>query len=159
MSDAPLIVHIIFRLDVGGMENGLVNLINGMPANRYRHAIVCLKDYTDFRSRLQRADVALYALNKKDGKDLLLYYRVWRLLRTLRPDIVHTRNLGTIDMLFPAALAGVRSRVHGEHGWDMVDLHGENRNTGCFADSVDSSPPGTLRCRHIFETGSLGRLA
>lgn len=127
MSAPPLIVHIIFRLDVGGMENGLVNLINGMPANRYRHAIVCLKDYTDFSSRLQRDDVALYALNKKDGKDLFLYYRVWRLMRTLRPDIVHTRNLGTIDMLFPAALAGVRARVHGEHGWDMVDLHGKNR--------------------------------
>jgi len=27
----PLIVHIIFRLDVGGLENGLVNLINRTP--------------------------------------------------------------------------------------------------------------------------------
>jgi len=126
MSEPPLIAHVILRLDVGGMENGLVNLINGMPADRYRHAIICLKDYSDFSSRLTDADVSLYALNKKDGKDLILYYRMWRLLKTLRPDIVHTRNLGTIDMLFPAALAGVRTRVHGEHGWDMIDLHGDN---------------------------------
>jgi sugar transferase (PEP-CTERM/EpsH1 system associated) len=129
MSDRepPLIAHIILRLDVGGMENGLVNLINSMPANRYRHAIVCLKDYSDFRSRISADDVSLYALGKKDGKDLGLYFRMWRLLRRIRPDIVHTRNLGTLDMQFPAALAGVRARVHGEHGWDMYDLHGANR--------------------------------
>ncbi len=34
----PLIAHVIHRLDVGGMENGLVNLINRLPADRYRHA-------------------------------------------------------------------------------------------------------------------------
>src|SRR5207344_2209514 len=35
----PLVAHLIHRLDVGGLENGLVNLINHMPAERYRHAI------------------------------------------------------------------------------------------------------------------------
>ena len=32
--EAPLVVHLIYRLDVGGLENGLVNLINWMPADR-----------------------------------------------------------------------------------------------------------------------------
>ena len=27
---APLVAHIIYRLDIGGLENGLVNLINHM---------------------------------------------------------------------------------------------------------------------------------
>ena len=31
---APLIVHLIHRLDVGGLENGLVNLINHLPPER-----------------------------------------------------------------------------------------------------------------------------
>ena len=39
---APLIAHVIFRLDVGGLENGLVNLINEMPPGAYRHAIICV---------------------------------------------------------------------------------------------------------------------
>ena len=38
-ADTPLIVHVIHRLAVGGLENGLVNLINRMPADRYRHAM------------------------------------------------------------------------------------------------------------------------
>ena len=44
----PLVVHLIYRLDFGGLENLMVERINRMPANRYRHAIVCLTGYTDF---------------------------------------------------------------------------------------------------------------
>lgn len=124
--DAPLVAHIIYRLDVGGMENGLINLINQMPADRYRHAIICLDDFTDFRLRLGRPDVACYALHKKPGKDIGLYLRLWRLLRRLHPQIVHTRNLAALDSLVPAALAGVRHRVHGEHGRDVIDIDGNS---------------------------------
>lgn len=125
-STAPLIAHIIYRLDIGGMENGLVNLINHMPAERYRHAIICLTDYTEFRKRLHRADVQCYALHKRPGKDLALYGRLWRLLRQLRPQVVHTRNLAALDCLVPAALAGARYRIHGEHGRDVNDLDGNS---------------------------------
>jgi sugar transferase (PEP-CTERM/EpsH1 system associated) len=123
----PLIAHIIYRLDVGGLENGVVNLINAMPAERFRHAIICLTDYSDFRKRIRRPDVQVYALHKRDGKDFGVYARLFRLLRALAPDIVHTRNLATLDCQFVAALAGVPGRVHGEHGWDVIDVDGTNR--------------------------------
>jgi sugar transferase (PEP-CTERM/EpsH1 system associated) len=126
-TSVPLVAHVIYRLDVGGMENGLINLINHMPPERYRHAIVCLTEYTDFRKRLRRADVECYALHKRPGKDFPLYGRLWRLLRELRPLIVHTRNLAAVDSVVPAVLAGVRHRVHGEHGRDINDLDGNNR--------------------------------
>ena len=38
----PLIAHVVHRLDVGGLENGVVNLVNRMPAASFRQAIVCL---------------------------------------------------------------------------------------------------------------------
>jgi len=123
----PLIVHIIFRLDFGGLENGLVNLINNMSEEKYRHAIICASDYTDFRKRINKADVDVYALHKKPGNDLGAYFRLWKLLRKLKPDIVHTRNLGTIEYVIPAMLAGVKYRVHGEHGRDMSDIDGTNK--------------------------------
>lgn len=124
---APLIVHVIYRLGIGGLENGLVNLINRTPAGHYRHAIICLTETTDFQRRLKSSDVPIFALHKRPGKDLANYVKLWSLLRELRPAIVHTRNLGTIDVVLPAVLAGVRHRVHGEHGWDQLDLHGSPR--------------------------------
>lgn len=123
----PLIVHVVHRLDVGGLENGVINLINHMSPTRYRHAIVCLTGYGAFHERLRRSDVTLIALGKRDGKDVGHYLRLWRALRRLRPAIVHTRNLGTLEAQLLAALAGVRWRVHGEHGREADDLDGSNR--------------------------------
>jgi len=124
--EPPLIAHVIFRLDVGGLENGLVNLINRIPAGRFRHAIVSLTDYSAFRQRIQRGDVPVFALNKPPGNSPATLVRLWRLLRRLRPDIVHTRNLGALEAVLPAALAGVPVRIHGEHGRDVDDLDGTN---------------------------------
>jgi sugar transferase (PEP-CTERM/EpsH1 system associated) len=123
----PLIAHVIHRLDVGGLENGLVNLINRIPAERYRHAIICLTDFTAFRQRLERGDVPVFALNKPPGNSPVLHFKLWRLLKQLRPDVVHTRNFGALEAMLPAALAGVPVRIHSEHGHDMGDLGGSNR--------------------------------
>ena len=127
VTDIPLIVHVIHRFDVGGLENGIVNLINHMPADRYRHAIVCLQGYTDFHKRLKQDNVEIYDMAKLDGHDLGLYVRLFRIFRQLRPAIVHTRNLSALETQVVAALAGVRGRVHGEHGRDIYDLYGKNR--------------------------------
>ena len=124
-ASTPLVVHVVHRLDVGGLENGVVNLVNRMPANRYRHAIVCLAGYgAEFRKRIRREDVEVTSLDKRPGKDVAVYARMWRELRRLRPAVVHTRNLGTVDMQWVAWAAGVGARVHGEHGWEASDPQG-----------------------------------
>ena len=121
----PLVVHVIHRLDFGGLENGLINLVNHMPVEQYRHAIVCLSGLNpEFRQRIQRRDVEVLSLDKRPGKDFGAYRRMWRVLRRLRPAIAHTRNLGTVDMQWVAAAAGVPHRVHGEHGWEASDPKG-----------------------------------
>lgn len=123
---APLVAHVIYRFDVGGLENGLVNLLNRMPARRFRHAIVCLTDHSDFRDRLKRDDIEIFDLRKPPGNSPVTLYKLWRLFRRLRPNIVHTRNVAALDATVPAALAGVPVRIHGEHGRDVDDLDGTN---------------------------------
>jgi hypothetical protein len=63
----PLVAHVVFRFDVGGLENGVVNLINHMPADAYRHAVISLTEITDFRRRIVRDDVSFVALEKPPG--------------------------------------------------------------------------------------------
>jgi sugar transferase (PEP-CTERM/EpsH1 system associated) len=125
--EPPLIAHIVHRFAVGGLENGLVNLINATATDRYRHAIVSLTDCTDFRSRIREAHVPVITLHKRGGKDFRTHFRLWRVLQELRPAIVHTRNLPALEFLSVAALAGVPGRIHGEHGRDMYDLDGSSR--------------------------------
>ena len=127
MSQAPLIAHVIHRLGMGGLENGLINLINHLPKHGWRHAVVCLTDATDYAERIQRDDVTVHTLHKHEGKDPKVLLRLWQVFRALAPAIVHTRNLAALEAQLPAALAGVRVRIHGEHGRDIYDLTGDNR--------------------------------
>jgi sugar transferase (PEP-CTERM/EpsH1 system associated) len=122
----PLVVHVIHHLAMGGMENGLVNLINHMPAGKYRHAVLCVEDYSDFRHRITRPDVDVIALHRSRIGLWKLRREIYRLFRRVKPAIVHTRNLSGLDALLPARLAGVAHCLHGEHGWDMHDVEGRH---------------------------------
>ena len=127
-NSAPLVVHVVFRFDTGGLENGVVNLINHMPTSAYRHAVVALTDVVQtFASRIQRSDVEFVSLRKPPGHGMKLYPRLVRLIRHMRPAIVHTRNLAALECQVPAWWAGVPGRVHGEHGRDVEDLDGSSR--------------------------------
>ena len=126
-SPAPLVLHLVYRFDTGGLENGVVNLINHMPVGAYRHMVVALTEVTDFRHRLRRPDVACVALHKRPGHGAKMYPALWRLLRQHRPAIVHTRNLAALEMQVAAWAARVPVRIHGEHGRDIDDLDGSSR--------------------------------
>lgn len=124
MSIRPSIVHVVHSLAIGGLENGLVNLINTSSAE-FRHVIVCLTTDGPLRSRL-RPGVEVVAIGKRAGHDLPAFLRLIRLLRRLRPAIVHSRNWAAFDAVLAARLAGVPVVVHGEHGRDITDPEGRN---------------------------------
>ena len=122
----PLIIHVMYRFDTGGLENGIVNLINHMPSDAYRHAVLALTEVTEFRNRIQRNDVEFISLRKQPGHGVWQYPKLFKLFRQLRPAIVHSRNLAALEVQAPAWAAGVPVRIHGEHGRDVGDLDGNN---------------------------------
>jgi sugar transferase (PEP-CTERM/EpsH1 system associated) len=128
MSDIPLIVHLIYRLDVGGLEAQMVERINRMPAERYRHAVVTLAGYNPgFAARISKPDVTIHTLDKQAGLSLHTHVKLWQLLRQLRPAVLHSYNLAAMEYAPAALLAGVPVRVNGAHGRDINDPHGTNR--------------------------------
>jgi sugar transferase (PEP-CTERM/EpsH1 system associated) len=121
-------MHVVFSFDVGGLENGVVNLINHMPGDRFRHIVVALTRCAfGFSKRITREDVEFVSLDKSPGHAIKLYPRLYRLFRDYRPAVVHTRNLAALEAVVPARAAGVPVRVHGEHGWDVSDPQGTQR--------------------------------
>src|SRR5262245_49003817 len=124
----PLIIHVVFRFGIGGLEHGIVNLINRMPRDRWRHAVIALTEVSpEFVQRIDRPDVRCISLGKKEGHLVRDYPRLYRLFKELAPAIVHTRNLAALEAVVPAWAAGVPVRIHGEHGWDMQDPAGKRR--------------------------------
>lgn len=124
----PLVAHVVYRFAVGGLENGVVNLVNSLPVARWRHAIVSLTAVdAQMRARIHRADIRYIELQKSPGHLWGDYPRITRLLRELQPAVVHTRNLAALEVQPAARLAQVPVRVHGEHGWDVHDPDGSSR--------------------------------
>ena len=124
----PLVAHVLYRFDTGGLENGVVNLINHLPEQAFRHVVVALDVVQpDFAQRIKRSDVQFIALRKPPGQTWWIYPQLYRLFRELQPTILHTRNLAALECSVPAWAAGVPIRIHGEHGRDVGDLDGSNR--------------------------------
>jgi sugar transferase (PEP-CTERM/EpsH1 system associated) len=119
----PLLLHVVYRFDTGGLENGVVNLINGLDG--YEHAVVALdRCVPAFCERVTRHGVRFISLHKPPGQGLKLAPAMARELRELRPAIVHTRNLAALEMQLPTWWVGGSARVHGEHGWGSDDPQG-----------------------------------
>lgn len=123
---APLVAHIIYALKTGGLENGLVNIINRSSDYHYRHCIICITDADDFAQRITRDDVDIYQLKKRPGRDFAFYIRLMRLLRSLRPAIIHTRNFTALDCQLVSLTVPQAKRIHGEHGRSTDDPDGLN---------------------------------
>jgi sugar transferase (PEP-CTERM/EpsH1 system associated) len=118
-----LLLHVLYRFATGGLENGVVNLINHLP--QYRHAVLALADCDPaFCQRVSNPDTEFISLNKPPGQTLRVAPRYVAELRRLRPDIVHTRNLAALEMQLPTWWVGGCARVHGEHGWGSDDPQG-----------------------------------
>ena len=128
MNRSPaLIVHVLYRFGVGGLENGVVNLVNRLPRQSWRHAVIALSGIDNaFAARLTRHDTELVSLNKGPGHAARLYPSLYRMFSSMRPAIVHSRNLAALETTVPAWAARVPVRIHGEHGRDEHDPEGRN---------------------------------
>ena len=122
------VVHIVYRFATGGLENVIVQLINHLPHDEFRHTVLALTEIEpDFVSRIERDDVEYIGLGKPPGQTFWLYRQAFHVLRKLEADVVHSCNLAALELMPIAALARVPLRVHAEHGWDVGELGGENR--------------------------------
>lgn len=120
------VLHVVYSFAVGGLENVIVQLINRLPADQFEHVVLSLTTISDFKNRITQPGVRFIELHKQPGHAVPLYPRIYKLLRELKPDVVHTCNLAALEITPLAWLARVPLRVHAEHGWDAHDPQGQN---------------------------------
>jgi sugar transferase (PEP-CTERM/EpsH1 system associated) len=109
-------MHVVFALEPGGMEHGVVKLVNGLDPSRVQSAICSTRPGGALKT-LVAPHVPLFEMNRRTGNDVRLVWELYRLFCRERPDVVHTHAWGTlIEGLIAARLAGIRAVVHGEHG-------------------------------------------
>lgn len=116
------VLHVLLSLEPGGLENGVVNVINRLDRDRFASSVCCLKHAGEFARRIEDPRVDIHELHWRGGNDPRLALRLAGLLRRLRPDIVHTRNAEPFFYGFAGAkLARAQALVHSEHGRKFDD--------------------------------------
>ena len=123
---APVIAHLIYRLDIGGLERVMLNCINQMQGEKFQHVIISLTDANNF-AQAENTHIEVFCLGKKQGSDLGIHFKLLKLLRKIKPAILHTYNLPTIEYHPISWLAGVKGHIHAEHGRDIGDPQGLNK--------------------------------
>lgn len=130
------VCHIIYRLDFGGLEKLLVEMINRIPATTLTHTVIVLTNSTGIATLIDKP-TPIHCLNKAPGQDLSIFPRLYRLLRDIDPQVVHTYNLATLECQSIARLARVKTRIHAEHGRDASDPAGTNRKHRLLRKLID----------------------
>lgn len=116
------IMHILHSFGIGGLENSLANLINGMDRYKFDHSICVLSDEMAGLAKIARDDVKTFKVRRKFKHDPTLIFRLVQLLKKERPDIVRTYNWGAVEGILAAKISGIKSTVHSEHGFDIGEI-------------------------------------
>jgi sugar transferase (PEP-CTERM/EpsH1 system associated) len=117
---------VVHSLHVGGLENGLVNLLNRLDPERFRQTVCCLTSAGTLAERIKVPGVEIMELNVPAGQFRFPLLRLTKIFHRLSPNIVHTRGWPTVDAVFAARCARVSYLVHGEHGREHSDIDGNN---------------------------------
>lgn len=110
------IAEVVLSLDIGGQERLLVRMAQALRERGHDVHVVTLTGGGALRGEL--SGIPIHDVVRKSGFDPTLYFRLFRLFRQLRPDVVHTHNSAPLTYAAPAArLARVRCTVHTRHGF------------------------------------------
>jgi glycosyltransferase involved in cell wall biosynthesis len=115
---APLAVtHVVLSLDCGGLEQVVLHLLReGRKAGQHV-SVVCLERPGTLAPWAEALGASVHCAGKCPGLRLGTIGRLRPLFGELRPDVVHTHQIGALFYAGPAARgAGVPLVVHTEHG-------------------------------------------
>src|SRR4030042_6008978 len=88
------IIHIIPTLDMGGAERLIVDLAKNLNKEKFTVEIICLKRFGVWGLELKKRDIPLTLIKQKSGYDILSFFKLLKILKAKRPDIVHTHLFG-----------------------------------------------------------------
>ena len=130
MRKSPIVIcHVLHSFDkIGGLENGVVNLVNNLPESVFIHVICALTEVGEIRDRVSCQNIRYCSLKKPDRNDITIPFKLSSSFRKEHADVVHMRNWGTmLEGYVAARMAGVEKVVYSEHGRHYDDLEENKR--------------------------------
>ena len=109
------VLHLIESLEFGGAEKVAIDLANAM-AERHEVTICCVKQVGDLGGTVD-SRIRVLCLNKREGNDYFVPFRLAQILRKFKIDVLHAHNWGVyLEASLASLLARTQVAIHTVHG-------------------------------------------
>jgi len=100
------VLHIVPVLSPGGAERVAVHIVRGLNRNRYEAEVISLgrRMECDLDRLIEEHGISVQYLGKPAGFDYRMYFRLHRVLKDCRPDIIHT-HIQVLRYALPSMLS------------------------------------------------------
>ncbi|MBL4719851.1 MAG: glycosyltransferase, partial [Alphaproteobacteria bacterium] len=118
MTSVPHLLHVFYGFGIGGAEVRTATLMNEF-GGRYRHSILSLNGDLQCMERLS-SDLDVQIVDPPDLSGGLIgrLMRIRALLKSVAPDVLMTRNWGTIEFALANRFMRICHHIHHEEGFN-----------------------------------------
>lgn len=116
MSTPLHVAHAVLALDVGGLERVVLALAREGRRRGQRVSVVCVEKPGALADDARTAGAEVVSLDKPPGRRADFVSKAAELLDRLKPDVVHTHQVGAAWYLGPGAAERQIPVLHTEHG-------------------------------------------
>ena len=106
-------MQITHDLAIGGLQQVMVNICRTIDREKFNVSVLCLRDTGEFSSEVSKMGIRVLSLpKKKNGADYFSCFKVGKILREEKIEIIHTHNTQPfIDGTMGALISGVKTIV------------------------------------------------
>jgi len=109
------ILHVVYSLEIGGLERVVVSLANRLDREAFQPSVCCIRRSGELAGNLAEPDrLSVIAHEGRYSADAA--WRLYRLARDGRVDLIHSHNLPGLLYGFAAAKLRRLPLVHTQHG-------------------------------------------
>ncbi|HEY5588813.1 MAG TPA: glycosyltransferase, partial [Candidatus Paceibacterota bacterium] len=129
------VFEIVPDLGIGGGEKLVIDIASNLNKQEFDVTIISLypskKNF--FENIIDERNIKVNFLNKKNGLDISIIFKLIKLFKNEKPDILHT-HLNVVPYVLPAAIiSGIKGRVHTIHSLAQTELSSVNKVIMFFA--------------------------
>ena len=110
------IIQIIPLLDLAGAETMCENLTNSLIKLGHEVTVISLYDYHSIMTeRMEKNGIKIIYLNKKSGLDLSLIFKLVKIFKEYKPDVVHSHLYAAKYAHVAASICGIKAKIYTIH--------------------------------------------
>ncbi len=133
------ILYIIPSLSSGGAERFILDLIKNLDKDIFDPCLLLFKDKGLFYQEALDNNISIKTLKKKFKIDFVNFYNIYKYIKNIKPDIVHTQLGGDVYGKLAAKIAGVSKIVSTEQNVylnDGIIIRFLKKNTARFSSKL-----------------------